>query len=124
MRKDARTHLASRAEHVLDLAMALVPRPLPRTPARRSGLRSSSPERRGRAPYTVRRWLREGRLKRIRMKGEVPGDDDALRAPCLVPREELGKLHAKGWIRSASQESAGAEVAVAEAEKKGPGRPT
>jgi excisionase family DNA binding protein len=34
-----------------------------------------------RSPDTVRHWLREGRLKRIRMKGEMPGNDDALRAP-------------------------------------------
>jgi excisionase family DNA binding protein len=75
-----------------------------------------------RSPYTVRRWLREGRLKGIRMKGEVPGDDHALRAPYLIPREEVAKLHAKGWIRSAGEESREGGVAVTEVEKKGSSR--
>jgi hypothetical protein len=72
----------------------------------------------GRLPYTVRRWSREGRLKGVRMKGELPGDDHALRAPRLVPQEEVAELYAKGWIRSAGEESAGAVVAVTEAEQK------
>jgi excisionase family DNA binding protein len=75
-----------------------------------------------RSPYTVRRWLREGRLKGIRMKGEVPGDDHAFRAPSLIPWEEVAKLHAKGWIRSASEEPPEASVVVTEEGKKGPVR--
>jgi hypothetical protein len=57
-----------------------------------------------RSPYTVRRRLREGRLKGIGMKGEVPGDDDARRAPYLIPREEVARPHAKGWIRTTGEQ--------------------
>jgi hypothetical protein len=36
----------------------------------------------------------------------------------LIPREEVAKLQAKGWIRSAGAEPVETSVAAAEAEKK------
>jgi excisionase family DNA binding protein len=45
-----------------------------------------------RSPYTVRRWLREGRLKGIRIAGEFSNDRDNLRAPYLISRDEVIRL--------------------------------
>ena len=42
----------------------------------------------------------------------------------MIPRQEDAVFHAKGRIRSASEEQAEAEVAVTEAEQKRSGRGT
>jgi len=69
----------------------------------------------GRSPYTIRRWLREGRLKGARVTGQLSGGGDGLRVPYLIPREEIVKLRSEGRMRSASEGTGEAGVPALEA---------
>ena len=53
----------------------------------------------GRSAYTVRRWLREGRLQGIKVIGDAPIQRDSRRAPYLIPRDEVVRLLQRGVIR-------------------------